>query len=260
MSDPWTKITINQNGSGSPQFFTQMGDSTYFRGLDRLDGEDKWYLWKTDGTQSGTEKILQKDEPQNFTVMDNTLYFTSYDSTNGRELWQSDGTTGGTIPVPGAPHKIGPLTVMEVDSVNYLYFVREDDGNLCELWRTDGTTTENVATINPTGWGHVNSMVVMADTTGDNYLYFSADYQLWKSNGTTIGTGMMSPKINPTGNAFPEGFKVMADTTGDNYLYFTAYDGTNGQQIWKSDGTTTENVIKPRYSKYKSKFYSNGSR
>ena len=141
MSDSFTKITINPNGNASVQRLTQMGDFTYFRAFYTEDGVANWWLWKTDGTKLGTDKIKQIDQPDSLIVMDNTLYFNGRDSILGRLLWKSDGTTDGTILVTGAPNKVGALTVMPVDGVNYLYFSADNDSNLCELWRTNGTTT-----------------------------------------------------------------------------------------------------------------------
>ncbi|MDT9313919.1 ELWxxDGT repeat protein, partial [Limnospira sp. Paracas R14] len=55
---------------------------------------------------------------------------------------------------------------------------------------------------------------------------------------TQAGTVLLKD-INPgTGNSSPSNFTVVNDT-----LYFTANDGTNGTELWKSDGTQAGTVL-----------------
>jgi ELWxxDGT repeat protein len=77
-------------------------------------------------------------------------------------------------------------------------------------------------------------------------LYFSAgdfnsstiNYELWKSDGTDVGTVLVK-EIRPgnTGSS-PEG---LVDVNG--ILFFRANDGVNGVELWKSDGTTAGTVM-----------------
>jgi ELWxxDGT repeat protein len=82
----------------------------------------------------------------------------------------------------------------------------------------------------------------MEDATGKNYLYFRATdgtygTELWRSDGTDSGTTLVKD-INTSGNSGPDYLAVMKDTNGTNYLYFSADDGTNGDELWRTDGTT----------------------
>src|SRR5207253_7736420 len=75
-------------------------------------------------------------------------------------------------------------------------------------------------------------------------LYTSAEnpsqgFQLWKSDGTTAGTVLVS-NVGP----------VSATTTGTNrhltgaggLVYFTASESTNGSELWRTDGTAAGTV------------------
>lgn len=62
------------------------------------DGE----LWKTDGTEEGTELILDivpgdnGSDPSDFLVYEDIIIFTATTPANGREIWKTDGTAEGT--------------------------------------------------------------------------------------------------------------------------------------------------------------------
>ena len=64
-------------------------------------------------------------------------------------------------------------------------------------------------------------------------------WELWESNGTTLGTQMLID-INNVGSAssYPANFTATA-----NYLYFSANDGTNGTKLWRTDGTAAGTVL-----------------
>ena len=73
-------------------------------------------------------------------------------------------------------------------------------------------------------------------TVSGSTLYFTATddthgRELWKSNGTSIGTTMVSD-INPYGNSHPE--QLVVD---GSLLYFAANDGVSGRELFVSDGT-----------------------
>jgi len=129
---------------------------------------------------------------------------------------------------------------------NYLYINGEGtDGNGYELWRTDGTEsgTTLVKNINPSDDSSPYYFAVMEDIINNkNYLYFTATdgtngRELWRTDGTTT---TLVKDINPSGNSSPTELTVMKDIVNNkNYLYFQANDGTNGTELWRTDGTTT---------------------
>lgn len=68
-------------------------------------------------------------------------------------------------------------------------------------------------------------------------LFFSENdgvhgYQLWESNGTPLGTTMVTD-INPGATGFdPE---ILTNVNGT--LFFAGTDGVHGDQLWESNGT-----------------------
>lgn len=79
-------------------------------------------------------------------------------------------------------------------------------------------------------------------------IYFSADdgqhgYELWKSNGTTTGTQMVMDINNVgTNSSNPFGFSTLISEvfSFNRYVYFSANDGTNGNELWRSQIFGTE--------------------
>ncbi|MDP6640153.1 MAG: hypothetical protein QF817_03685, partial [Candidatus Poseidoniaceae archaeon] len=91
-------------------------------------------------------------------------------------------------------------------------------------------------------WGGYAYLTAVGST-----LYFRANdgtngYELWKSDGTSNGT-MMVKDIYPGGSTF-NGLGNYPDLTAvGNTLYFGATDGINGDELWKSDGTSNGTVM-----------------
>jgi ELWxxDGT repeat protein len=135
-----------------------------------------------------------------------------------------------------------PLAIMGGNA----YFAATTQANGRELWRSDGTGvgTLRVADINN---GAASSNPEHITAVGGT-LFFSADdgvngRQLWKSDGnpnnangtvrvlTNAGIGVSSP-------GFQSNFAVMGGT-----VFFAGNDGTNGFELWKSDGTANGTVM-----------------
>src|SRR5262249_9169853 len=107
------------------------------------------------------------------------------------------------------------------------------------LWKSDGTSagTSHVADVNPGPGYAVTPEMVNIGTT----LYFTAPsssgINLYK---TAVGGGVTLVKSVDYGGKY-------ASSTGltelNGALYFSANDGTNGQELWRSDGTTAGTVL-----------------
>ena len=246
---------INASGNGVFNPLHTVGNTIYFRGADGTNGME---LWKSDGTTSGTMMVKDIWSGSSsghhwngslvgwpYVNISNTLYFAANDGTNGYELWKTDGTASGTVMVkdinsgsgssfPGSLYAVG----------NTLYFRADDGTNGNELWKSDGTASGTVMVKDI--WSGSYSSWMYHPTSIGNTLYFTATdgtgNELWKSDGTASGTVMVKD-INTSGSVGQGSSNPFFLTVVGNTLYFRAEDGTNGAELWKSDGTTSGTVM-----------------
>ncbi len=153
-------------------------------------------LWKLEPSTTSAELVYAS--PAGWTLSDlvdynGTLFFSALGN-----LMKSDGTSGGTEPVPNTGFLANKLFV----SNNLLYFSNGTNdfgsGNGEELWRSDGTATGTfeLKEINPRfheGYGYGSYPNSFVESGG--ILYFLAyDGQqtgLWTTDGTSAGTTLV---------------------------------------------------------------------
>ncbi len=84
----------------TPKLF-EFDGALYFNANDEA-GPHGYELWRSDGTQEGTQLVKDINPgsshsyPDYLTVFDGALYFSATNGTHGKELWRSDGTAAGT--------------------------------------------------------------------------------------------------------------------------------------------------------------------
>ncbi len=237
---------INLGTSNSdPANLTAAGNLLFFTADDGTHGSE---LWESDGTAAGT--VLVKDinagaggsDAQDFLAIGSTLYFSADDPFNGNQLWKSDGTAAGTVPVviPGVGgilHSSYDLTAVG----NSLFFFHLNGPiNVDELWKTDGTPAGSVLLEQFTNSSPANLTAV------GNSLFFSADDNtngngLWTSDGTAAGTTFVKAFNPGFGSSSPPSPSTFADLNVT--LVFAVNDGTDGTELWTSDGTSAGTVL-----------------
>ncbi|MHC4814454.1 MAG: ELWxxDGT repeat protein [Planctomycetota bacterium] len=271
------KDVIPGVGSSNPSSIVSIGTTIYF--LTGITGSREVKpgvtgsgdLWKSDGTAAGTvlvKKFASGSGGPNLSagatgssmvVMGNTLYLTPDDGKVGSELWKSDGTTAGTVLVKDIYTGMATNGLPNSSMIQYftvykgkLYFYARSAANAnYELWVTDGTTngTVMVKDIRPGTTGSYPRYL----TVFGGYIFFSANdgsgYELWRSDGTTGGTALFKDINVSTGTASSSPYNSDPNTGINrfaimgNAFYFRANDGTNGSELWKSDGTVNGTVM-----------------
>ncbi|HEY4574830.1 MAG TPA: ELWxxDGT repeat protein, partial [Thermoanaerobaculia bacterium] len=184
-------------------------------------------LWATDGTPGGTSQIFagQVDAPA--AALGKVFFVAS------GLLMQTDGTAAGTSALPGygswQPTPFGSMLL-------YAAYLGLGDP-YPELWRTDGTgpgsfplTAGNPALGEILALG--STALFAADAPG-------AGTELWSTDGTPGGTGLLKDLLPGPGSSEPRDFVRIGYTT----TLFTAFDPAHGRELWVTDGTAAGTVL-----------------
>ena len=238
--------------NSTPSRMFNLDGVVYFAANNGIAGEE---LWKTDGTATGT--VLVKDIfPGNnntdsrlghFVKYKGQLFFTANNGSVGNELWKTDGTEAGTILVKdiftgtssglvGGESRFHNYFTVMGDELFFTAIASTAQGT--ELWKTDGTEVGTVLVKDIVGTNNQGSSPRYITVMG-NELFFAADdlgngtnYELWKSDGTAIGTNRVKDINSGNDPSWPNNFIAL-----NNNLYFSAYEPGTGYELWKSDGT-----------------------
>jgi ELWxxDGT repeat protein len=243
----------NFASGGSVRSLTPVGGQMAFIGDDGTHGDE---LWTSNGTPSGTKALtafnnLSIDSLQN---VNGAFYFDAYDSTKSAgQLWASDGTSTGTVPLTTAGGTYqGALDFTAVGSTVYFVGVAAsatDGTSSMQLWAINGKTAAPVAP--NISWASAPSELTALNSST---LLFTANdgsgEALWKSDGTASGTTELK-EINPgLAGSFSSNYPYNAGNNSyadpvvvGGVVYYSADDGTDGQELWKSDGTPGDTVM-----------------
>jgi ELWxxDGT repeat protein len=217
-------------------------------------------LWKSDGTSAGTTLIKTFSNSisnEQFMVFNNKVYFVANDGVSGEELWATDGTLAGTTVLKdiyaGATGSF-PQNLTTNGIFSKFYFTADNGINGRELWVSDGTLAGTIL-INicpeipsfPTAIAQGSSPQSL--TFVGNLLLFSAykyDFsgdkfgrELWRSGATVSSTTLVKDINLAVGVGGISSHTNEKFPTVGGYIYFPANDGTNGIELWKSNGAIT---------------------
>jgi len=240
--------------AASPRFgpFEASGDLVHFTGDDVVGGND---LWQSDGTPAGTHRVTDFGYafpfsfdfgPANMERVAGHLLFVASDGLSGSRLWTSDGAPTSTRPLPGCgvacstpdnPHDFR-LWRLGQQVVWFAY-----DGSGMSLWSSDGTEARKVRDLCAGGCGPTNANVAIADGS----LYFvtyvfssPARYLLWRSDGTTAGTMVLSETSHPRFFGDEAALHVVAGAPGHMFAVSDSY----GNELWKAGATSAEAIFR----------------
>ncbi|WP_221392049.1 ELWxxDGT repeat protein [Dyadobacter sp. NIV53] len=220
------KLQLHERNISGPSWFKNFNGVLHFLITSGYGQDATAVLWRSDGTEAGTQSGPGVIPPFYVAVAGSYMFFAENNS-----LKKTDGKTVTTV-AQGFTSIDTPVAVGRT-----VFFSAGTAVTGQELWKSDGTTSGTVLVKDIFPGGDEASSYPGSLTSFNNTLYFSAssgeaDIELWKSDGTTAGT-LAVTDINKS--------------TGQNYLYpilvvngqlaFIAGEG-NKAKLWKSDGTS----------------------
>ena len=195
-SNPGSFVAFN-SPSGPKLYFSANNGANNFWGIN-----DE--LWQTDGTTAGTVINSEMNQattstpgsfPRGFTVFGSNIYFTANVSPRGEEFYRNDGTLGGATLIrdinPGAANS-SPKNFTVANGKLFFSATNENIGR--ELYVATGPTTASLSYIDVLPVDNIGSNPLYL-TAYDDKVYFTAGVggdQLWKSDGTIIGTELIT--------------------------------------------------------------------
>jgi len=246
---------------GTPRLLNTTTEFSFVHDVIKLNGyvyftarpnvTDGLELYRTDTFSVEPERIKRIGDnllySRSLTTVDNILYFIVDSNTD--VLWTSDGTSDGTSNSEIGVDIIGDLYVAD-DKVIF-YGTRNATGE-SGLWSyTKVTDTLVLLSTLITSTRYAVSM------QGMFYVIFATDYtansQLWKSDGTTAGTTRVKQF-----SKYISVRRLTQPPLGADTFYFTDYD----RDLWESDGTDsgTEIIIPRQDNKEISAYFMVGSK
>ncbi len=222
----------------SPQSFAVVGGRALFRAIDGPSS----YLYTTDGTDIGTEKLVDlcaAGAPSPASALANLGHVLIWASNPCHEpsddaatLWRTDGTRPGTYPLGGPAAQLRirldergrPLPGLVLGD-DFLFFALAAEGS--GLWRSDGTDPGTVL-LREMAFGRFLGAV-----TGKALFQVpaaSGGTHWWTTDGTGAGTVDLGPE--PTSS---QGALVAPTTAGQKLFFFV--DSFASLDLWVSDGT-----------------------
>lgn len=216
-----------ENPLAGPSVLGYVGDVALLAANDGLHG---WELWRSDGTDAGTQLVADlapgpvSSIPSHAASLPGHMFFL----TNGSQTqaWQTDGTAAGTVPLETVlfPGNAQIKVVWLAKAGDSIYLSTAIGDQPAGIWRTDGTAA--------------GTSLIVPDAQGDNFtavgnrVFFTrylpeTGFELWVTDDTPAGAHLVKELAEGPASAALSSFQVQGGR-----LYFV-----NVQELWQSDGT-----------------------
>ncbi len=231
-------------------------------------------LWRSDGTAANT--FLLKDinpgalssNPHDFYPFNNIILFAATDAAHGEEVWTTNGTTGGTVLLKDINPGPDSSTYIPIEFVpgfkirypvflsfhqfnNHLFFNANDGVHGIAIWVTDGTSVNtNLLKVVEQDTSQYNSLLLLLAINLPNKFMFTVSngkdrFELWQSDGTTIGTQLFKAFPTNADSSIPFLFPNFNFNLATHIItyplfhgnFFFSAEGDEGNELWISDGT-----------------------
>ncbi len=240
--------------SGQPNYVpltnsSWLGNNLLFTADEGVVGAE---LWITDGTEAGTQLLLDINPGTASSTIkflasfNNMVYFLAKTDAKGHEIWVSDGTAAGTKLLkdinPGAGDGMNYNVVEFIEHNSKMYFTADNGSTGREFWISDGTEsgTQLLFDFYP---GSTGSDPSNFQIMGDN-LFFMAETQatgreLWKLSLATSATpnipNDLALKIYPTLSA--DGIFQLQYSGAETATFDVRVFDALGRQVFQTDQT-----------------------
>ncbi len=180
------------------------------------DDGNETFLWRSDGTEAGTEAVLQTSA-SNLTAVGDAVYFRHDDDVSGEELWRADASSVARVVdlTPGPDSSIIRIFGRIADRL--VFSNDSGSGPGIDLWSTDGTADglTLIGALESASWSSAAALT--------EHLYFPASIdgegtELWRTNGLNLEMIDLEPGPTPSN-------PTTLVAAGDR-LFFFAYDTT----------------------------------
>ncbi len=223
------------NASSSAREFVLLNNTVYFIANDNAGTG----LWTTDGTASGTTKIISVNSMFFLKSINNKLVFNSGSSSTSYSLWVSDGTSSGTSILQSLGNDLGPALWVTSILNDELYYVARNPTNFKQaLYKTDGTISGTTLLFDGGEHPHIPNLDIEELITCGNYAYFrignffSNVNEFWRTNGT------ITEEIITDGSSDSSFFQSII-CYNNNLLYLR---GSLQKKIWLINDNLTQPV------------------
>ena len=222
-----TSFNEIETGIGTSDIVTS-GAVGYFAGFKQAQASDvSAGLWRTDGTQAGTEAITPDqalDVVGIVPLADGKAVFFNQVASGAVSLWSTGGTSDSTAPISDA--RLGSnlgTPAPGVGAGGRAFFVADAANGVAALWATDGTAAGTTELLG--GVAGPPSRTPFIYGAWGNKALVTSGYALYATDGTPGGTIQL-------GGGNPN------DAVGvGSQVFLTADDVSGDNRLWVSDGT-----------------------